>query len=122
MFQITVEKSFHASHALKLPDGSLEPVHAHDWPVVVTVGADSLDKMETVMDFHELERIVEHVIDPLRDLHLNDIDPYSHGMNPSAERVAEHIGHQIAADLPKRVKLVSVALGEEVGCTAIYRP
>lgn len=122
MHQIAVERSFHASHALRLPDGSLEPAHAHDWPVTVTVAADALDDMETVMDFHELEKIVDRVIEPFADLHLNDIAPFADGVNPSAERVAEHIAHGVRAALPKRVRLISVALGEAPGCTAIHRP
>ena len=62
MYQITIEKVFAASLALRLPDGSYEPTHGHNWPVRVTIGADQLDAMDCVMDFHELERIVDGVL------------------------------------------------------------
>lgn len=120
-YQITIEKVFAASHALRLPDGSLEPVHGHNWPVRVTVAADQLDAMDCVMDFHELERVVDGIIAPFHSRHLNDVPPFSEGTNPSAERVAEHIGTAVAAALPAGVVVVEASVGEAPGCTAIYR-
>jgi 6-pyruvoyltetrahydropterin/6-carboxytetrahydropterin synthase len=122
MYEITIEKTFTASHALRLADGSLEQVHTHDWPVSVTVAAEVLDVIETVMDFHELERIVDGVIAPLSGVHINDVPPFDKAVNASAERIAEYIANQTAAALPGHVRLISVALGEAPGCTAVYRP
>lgn len=124
MFEISIDAAFDATHALRLADGSLEPVHGHDWPVRVTVAADALDEIETVMDFHELESIVERIIAPFRGRHLNDVEPFAGeaGVNPSAERVAWWIGERVKAALPDRVRLVSVRVGEAPGCAAIYRP
>ena len=45
MYQIQIEKNFSASHAIALPDGSLEPLHGHNWPVVVTVQSQELDEI-----------------------------------------------------------------------------
>jgi len=120
-YQITIEKAFAATHALRLPDGTLEPVHGHDWPVRVTVASDKLDAMDCVMDFHELERIVAGILEPFGGRHLNDVPPFSKGVNPSAERVAEHIGATVAAALPDGVTLVEARVGEAPGCTAVYR-
>jgi len=123
VYQITIERRFTASHALRLPDATWEPVHSHDWPVLVMVEANRLDAMETVMDFHDLERSLDAVLEPWRDKHLNECEPFVGGqVNPSAERVAWWVGEQIAAALPKGVSLVSVSVGEAEGCTAIYRP
>jgi 6-pyruvoyltetrahydropterin/6-carboxytetrahydropterin synthase len=121
MYQIRTDRVFSAAHALRLPDGTLEPLHGHDWQVSVTVAADRLDAMQCVMDFHELERIVDAVLDPWRNAHLNDCRPFREGeLNPSAERVAETIAHQVADELPEQVALVRVEVGEAPGCTAIY--
>lgn len=120
-YQITIEKVFAASHALRLPDGSYEPTHGHNWPVRVTVGSDQLDAMDCVMDFHELERIVDGILAPFQTAHLNDVPPFSQGINPSAERVAEHVGQAVAAELPGHVKLIEASVGEAPGCTAVYR-
>ncbi len=43
MHEITVSRQFTAAHALRLADGTREPVHEHDWDVRVTVAADELD-------------------------------------------------------------------------------
>ena len=90
MFEITVERTFTATHALRLTDGTREPVHSHEWHLTVTVASAQLDSIDTVMDFHELERMVDGVIDPIRDRDLNAEEPFADGrMNPSAERVAQ---------------------------------
>lgn len=120
--RITIEQIFAASHALRLPDGTHEPVHGHNWPVRVTVGADHLDATDCVMDFHDLARRLDAVLAPFRNRHLNEVAPFAHGVNPSAERVAEHIATALAADLPPGVRLIEAAIGEAPGCTAIHRP
>ena len=122
-YRITTEAVFTASHALRLPDGSYEPTHSHDWPVAVTVESEKLDAMACVMDFHELEKIVAAVIKPWRGKHLNDVPPFAgEAINPSAERVAEQIAVAVAAELPKGVSLAEARIGEAKGCTAVYRP
>lgn len=122
-YRITIETAFTASHALRLPDGSYEPTHSHDWPVCVTVLSDTLDAMDCVMDFHELEKIVADILGPWHNQHLNDVPPYANeAINPSAERVAEQIALSAMKHLPNGVTLYEVRLGEAEGCTAAYRP
>ena len=123
MYQIITEARFTASHSLRLPDGSYEPVHSHDWPVAVTLQSEVLDGMACVMDFHELEKIVADVLAPWHNKHLNDVAPFANeAINPSAERVAEQIALSVARQLPETVQLVEARVGEAKGCTAIYRP
>jgi 6-pyruvoyltetrahydropterin/6-carboxytetrahydropterin synthase len=117
-YAIRIDRYFAATHALRLPDSRLEPVHGHGWSVAVTVCADELDDMDCVMDFHELERQLDGVIGPWDRKHLNEVEPFRSGVNPSAERVAETIAQ--ALHLPGRVRLERVEVGEATGCTAIY--
>src|SRR4051812_27370017 len=35
-FEITTTRTFSAAHQLRLPDGSIEPLHGHNWRVKVT--------------------------------------------------------------------------------------
>lgn len=122
-YQIITEASFTASHALRLPDGSYEPVHSHDWPVAVTLQSERLDDMDCVMDFHKLEKIVAEVLDPWHEQHLNDVEPFAdEAINPSAERVAEQIALAVMSRLPQGVELVEARIGEAEGCTAVFRP
>ena len=127
MYEIIVETTFAAAHAIRLPDGSLEPVHGHNWPVAVTVAAAELDAIETVCDFHLLEALVKDAVAPWQNNHLNDCEPFSDGngglaINPTAERVAWAIAQKVGEGLPGNCRLVSVSVGEATGCTAVYRP
>jgi 6-pyruvoyltetrahydropterin/6-carboxytetrahydropterin synthase len=118
-FSITTMRDFSAAHQLRLYDGSLEPVHGHNWRIRVTVSADKLDPIGVVMDFHELERRLAEIIGPLENRHLNELPPFK-SLNPSAENVALHIGRSLS--LPANVRLESVEVWETVGNSAIYRP
>lgn len=140
MYEATIEMTFSAAHALRLPDGTLETLHGHDWRVAVTVASGGLDAMDTVMDFHELEKVVEARIGPWRNQNLNAVAPFAAGgdgdgpgpdgsaapqglaINPSAERVAEQIAWAVSGALPEHVWLHDVAVGEAPGCVARYRP
>ena len=119
MHEIRIERTFNASHALRLYDGAMEPMHGHDWRTFVYVAAEELDAIECVMDFHELERIVDGVLGLLEGKTLNDLDAFA-GVNPSAERVAERIYRAIAPELPDRVQLTRVTVTEAPGCRASY--
>jgi len=118
-FEITTERRFSAAHQLRLYDGSLEPVHGHNWRVRVTVAAERLDSIGVVMDFHELERRVDRVLADLDSGHLNEKQPMA-DLNPSAENVAFHVARSLR--LPNRVKLLSVEVWETEENSAIYRP
>jgi len=119
--EITIERVFSAAHAIRLYDGSIEPLHGHDWRLAVTLGRGALDEIGVVMDFHVLEASVEGVIGPWRNQNLNDIEPFASSVNPTAELIAQYIGEQVMRDLPAEVELLSVSLGEAPGCTATWR-
>ena len=126
MYEITVETTFAAAHAIRLPDGSLEPVHGHNWPVAVTVAAEELDGIETVCDFHLLQDLVNAAVAPWINNDLNRCEPFTDGVgglkiNPTAERVAWAIAEKVTPGLPGHCRLVSVSVGEAPGCTAVWR-
>lgn len=119
-YQIRVERSFAATHQLRLPDGSLEPNHGHGWAVAVVVESGVLDAMDCVMDFHVLQKQIDAVTLPWHRRHLNDVPPFKDGVNPSAERVAEMIARGLSIAAPAR--LVRVEVAEATGCVATYFP
>ena len=121
-FDITARRTFAAAHQLRLYDGSLEPLHGHNWRVRVTVAAAKLDAIGVVMDFHELERLVDAAVVPMHNRHLNELPPFASELNPSAENVAVHVGRSVAPRLPRGVGLVSVEVWETDGNSALYRP
>src|SRR5256885_14549177 len=111
-FEITTTRSFSAAHQLRLYDGTLEPVHGHNWKVKVTVSAPRLDSIGVVMDFHELERLLDEIIAPMHNRHLNEL-PAFEALNPSAENVASYLARSLK--LPGGVKLESGEVWETEG-------
>jgi 6-pyruvoyltetrahydropterin/6-carboxytetrahydropterin synthase len=119
-FEITTTRTFAAAHQLRLPDGSIEPLHGHNWRVQVTVSSTKLDALGTVMDFHELERLVDAITGPMHNRHLNELEPFVQELNPSAENVAFHVARSLR--LPGGVRLERVEVWETDGNSAVYKP
>jgi 6-pyruvoyltetrahydropterin/6-carboxytetrahydropterin synthase len=129
MFAIEVQSTFSAAHALRLPTGGLEPLHGHDFHVTVKIAADQLDSLETVADFHDIEDALNVILADWRNKNLNDLEPFKSRVNPSAERIAEHIGNRLApalhaADIghPRNLRLLEVRITEAPNCLAIWSP
>lgn len=131
MFRITVEHTFTAGHAIRLPDDSLEPMHEHDWHVTVEVAAQQLDEIDCVIDFHPLHAKLVEACDAWEGRELNDVSPFasadgSLSISPTAERVAQVIGQATAEWLVEqygdRVWLTWSAVTEAPGCRAIWEP
>jgi 6-pyruvoyltetrahydropterin/6-carboxytetrahydropterin synthase len=120
-FQISTTHDFSAAHQLRMYDGSLEPVHGHNWRVRVTVGSEKLDQIGVVMDFHELERLVDEIIRPMHNGHLNQAAMFTE-VNPSAENVAVYVGKLLAPKLPNSVRLLRIEVWETESCRAVYQP
>jgi 6-pyruvoyltetrahydropterin/6-carboxytetrahydropterin synthase len=118
-FELSTLRQFSASHQLRLYDGSLEPLHGHNWTVKVAISAQKLDSIGVVMDFHELERLVDQLVVPMHNRHLNDLAAFTGG-NPSAENVALHVASKLA--FPSGIRLVSVEVWETPENSAVYRP
>jgi 6-pyruvoyltetrahydropterin/6-carboxytetrahydropterin synthase len=118
-YQITVTRDFSASHQIRIYDGSLEPLHGHNWRVVVTVEAAKLDSIGVVMDFHELRRLLDGIVHPFHNHHLNDLPPFQ-ARNPTAENVAAHVAE--ALGVPAGVRLVCVEAWETPDCRARWLP
>ena len=98
----------------------MEPVHGHNWRVKVTVAAEKVDAIGVVMDFHELERLVDAIITPWHNRNLNEVRPFEGELNPSAENVALHVGRSLR--LANGVGLKSVEVWETDTNSATYRP
>jgi 6-pyruvoyltetrahydropterin/6-carboxytetrahydropterin synthase len=120
MFELTVEREFCAAHAIAI-DGQREPVHGHNWKVKVMVAGPSLDRNQLLCDFHLIERHLAEVVDRLNTTDLNITPPFDR-LNPTAERVAQHIGEELAQRLPANLRLVRSSVSEAPGCTASYLP
>jgi 6-pyruvoyltetrahydropterin/6-carboxytetrahydropterin synthase len=127
MHTITITRTLWAAHAIRLPDGTLEPRHSHNWIIRATLGTDPLPPEEWVMDFHALEGLIDRVLAPLNNRCLNDLPPYAGegggpAINPTAERFAQQLATQLAAKLPDDPRLLELTVTEAPGCDATWIP
>ena len=58
MFEVTVEQTFAAGHALRNYHGKSEDVHGHNYRVRVTVEGQQLDSTGLLVDFLEVNRLI----------------------------------------------------------------
>jgi len=123
MFEVTIEETFAAGHALRNYRGKCENVHGHNYRCQVTMEGEQLDSVGLLVDFVELKRTVHSVLDRLDHQWLNDYPPFNE-FNPSAENIAKHIYDEVLKGLPERggVRLAAVKLWETDTASAIYRP
>ena len=121
MFEVSVTSSFSAAHQLRLPDGSAEPLHRHNWRVTVTRAGSVLDEMGVLVDFEILRARLDRLLATLNDQNLNTLPAFAE-RNPTAESVALHIAERLAVELPAAAVLKCVEVEEAPGCVARYFP
>ena len=123
MFEVTIEESFAAGHALRNYRGKCENVHGHNYRCQVTVSGPGLDSIGLLVDFVELKKVVHAVLDRLDHQWLNDFPPFD-VLNPSAENMAKYIYDEVSAGLKDRngVRIGAVRLWETDTASATYRP
>jgi 6-pyruvoyltetrahydropterin/6-carboxytetrahydropterin synthase len=123
MFEVSVEHTFSAGHALRNYRGKCENVHGHNYKVQVIVRGEKLDKTGMLADFVELKRLLRAISEPLDHVFLNDIEPFD-DLNPSAENIAWYICGKLqeGLNLENPVEVAEVKVWETDIQSATYRP
>ena len=119
MYSVTVEAGFNATHRTRAPDGTIEPLHGHDWTIRLCIARVDLDDQGMVVDFERAQRALLSVVEPLHHTNLSEI-PALGGMSPTAEVMARYVHDRLRAwglDAIRRVEVV-----EAPGCMAAYEP
>ncbi len=96
MFELDVENSFSAGHALRGYRGKCENPHGHNYKVRLTVAGETLDGIGLLCDFKDVKALMNAVIDRLDHQYLNDLEPFRE-LNPSAEMLARYFYTEIDA-------------------------
>lgn len=111
MFEVAVEQTFAAGHALRNYKGKCENVHGHNFRVQVVIEGERLDETGLLVDFIDVKQAMRAIIDRLDHVFLNDITPFD-VKNPSAENIAEYFYEEMTQGLqssgPVRVREVKV--------------
>ena len=121
MFEVSVEETFAAGHALRNYKGKCENVHGHNYRVQLTIEGAELDNIGLLVDFVEVKRLIRGVVDRLDHRFINDLEPFT-VINPSAENLAKYFYDEIAAHLPASVRLGQVKIWETDITSATFRP
>ena len=121
MWEIRVESTFSASHAIRYPNGEVEDPHDHDWNVEVRYAGPRLDDHGLLFDFVQAKRDLDSVIQKLDGTNLNT-NPVLDGLNPTAERVARFIYTDLQQAKKGTDNCVGVLVEEAPGCKACYAP
>ncbi len=124
MFEVAVEETFSAGHALRNYHGKCENVHGHNYRVQVVLEGEQLDEAGLLVDFAELKRVLREAIEKLDHRFLNDVPPFDE-LNPSAENMARYFFQELNRHLdgprPNPVRVAAVKLWETDTATATYR-
>jgi len=121
MFEVTVEETFAAGHALRGYRGKCENVHGHNYRVQLTLEGPELDAIGLLVDFVEVKRLIHGVVDRLDHRFINDLPPFD-ALNPSAENLAKYFYDEVSVNLATSVRLGQVKIWETDVTSATYRP
>ncbi len=124
MYQVSVEESFSAGHALRGYKGKCENPHGHNYKVRVTLEGPALDSVGLLYDFMHLKQIIHGVIQALDHKFLNDLEPFRVA-NPSAENIAKYFYDEARKQMrqaPNGARIASITVWETDATAATYWP
>ena len=122
MFEVSVEYSFAAGHALRNYKGKCENVHGHNYKVRVTLAGEKLNAAGLLMDFVELRTEIKDLVEKLDHRFLNDFPPFDQ-LNPSAENLAKYFFDEIEPQVRSQgLQVHGVTVWETDTTSATYRP
>lgn len=111
------EYQFEAAHALpRVPEGhKCARMHGHSYRVTVVIEGEVGAETGWVMDFAEVDGVVDPVISRLDHRTLNEIPGLE---NPTSEHLAGWLWREIASGLPL---LAELAVSETRDSRCVYR-
>ncbi len=121
MYTLTTMVEFSSAHTLVGHTGPCKKMHGHNWKVEVEISGDKLDNIGMVVDFKEIRKATNHVVDELDHEFLNDLEPFSDS-NPTAENIAKYIYTKLSEEFSnKNVKVNSIKLWETDKSAVSYK-
>lgn len=122
MFEVSIDYSFSAGHALRDYKGKCENTHGHNYKVRVSVEGEQLDSTGLLVDFIDLRDAVKSIVDRLDHQFLNETSPFDR-LNPSAENIAHYFSDQLESRVNQNgARLQAVTVWETDTSFATYRP
>ena len=120
MFEVTKKAGFSAAHFLRGYNGACSRLHGHNWTVEIVIRAAKLDSMGMVVDFMDLGRELDLLLEKIDHRNLNDIPPFDE-VNPTSENLAAWFHQELSARLaPYGAAPHVVRIWELPDCSAAY--
>lgn len=121
MYELMIETSFASAHQLRGYKGKCENLHGHNWRVQVYVSAQHLNSIDIAIDFHDLKRLTNEVVNQLDHKELNKVFPFTE-INPSSENIAKWIFDNLKKKIAeyKGVTLTAVTVWESDTASVTY--
>ena len=121
MYTLTTMVEFSSAHTLVGHSGPCKKMHGHNWRVEVEITGEKLDKIGMVVDFKEIRKSTNLVVDELDHEFLNNLEPFSED-NPTAENIARYIFTKLSEEFSnKNVKVNSIKLWETDKSAVSYK-
>jgi 6-pyruvoyltetrahydropterin/6-carboxytetrahydropterin synthase len=121
MYELKVISHFSAAHQLRDYEGACERLHGHNWKVEIFVTGRVLGDDGLLLDFKEIKRATQKVLERFDHQLLNEVEPFG-SVNPSSENIARHIFDALSSQLNRgEVKVSRVTAWESETACATYR-
>jgi 6-pyruvoyltetrahydropterin/6-carboxytetrahydropterin synthase len=120
VYELTIERDFSAAHMMRDYPGACARLHGHNYRVLLTVEGTELDESGMLVDFGDLKRIFDDILEELDHRNLNDIPPFDE-INPSSENLARYLFERADEHVPETVSVASVQVYESATSSATYR-
>jgi 6-pyruvoyltetrahydropterin/6-carboxytetrahydropterin synthase len=120
MYEIEIVTGFSAAHRLREYKGKCERLHGHNYRIHVTARSHAPGPGGMVIDFGDLKKATNRVMDSLDHSYLNDIPPFDK-TEPSAENIAKHIFNELKIIIPEYADMLhSVTVWESDSSRASF--
>ena len=96
MYTLKIEGAFEAAHHVEGYPGKCARLHGHNWVVEAVVKGKDLDELGMLIDFKVMKKELADVLERFDHRYLNELEPFSGGVNPTAENLARIIFEELA--------------------------
>ncbi|MDY4697738.1 6-carboxytetrahydropterin synthase QueD [Selenomonas montiformis] len=98
MYTLKVEGAFEAAHRVAGYPGKCDRLHGHNWVVQAVIQGTELDELGMLVDFKQAKRALSEVLERFDHRFLNELQPFSDGLNPTAENLSRVIFEELAGN------------------------
>lgn len=123
MYELKIISQFAAAHQLRGIEGGCERLHGHNWKVEVFVSGNKLDENGLLIDFRDIKKKAESLMEMLDHKFLNELDAFK-VVNPSSENISRYIFESLSSELnTDNIKVSKITVWEsDSACSSYTEP